>query len=90
MLVVASGGSVPSSVLAHGPDPIEPLYGSGTVARHISEIGAGHCFRWTAAVGARRTGVYGCREEYSGKYLQQGSLVGSTRSTDATTPKGWR
>ena len=75
MLVVASGASVPSSVFAHALDPPEALDGLGMVARHIGEIGAGHRFRRTAAAGARRTGVYGGREEYGGKYLQQGSLV---------------
>jgi cytochrome c biogenesis protein CcmG/thiol:disulfide interchange protein DsbE len=75
MLVVASRASVPSSVLARARDPLEARDGLGMVARHIGEIGAGHSFRGTAAAGARRTGVYGCREEYSGKYLQQSSLV---------------
>ena len=75
MSVVASGASVPSSVFARALDPLEALDGLRMVARHIGEIGAGHRFRPTAAAGACRTGVYGGREEYCGKNLQQGSLV---------------
>jgi hypothetical protein len=76
MLVVASRGSVPSRVFAHALDPPdEALDGLGMVARHISEIGAGHRFRRTTAAGACSTGVYGGCEKYCGKYLQQGSLV---------------
>jgi len=75
MLVVASRASVPSSVLARALDPLEAHHRLGLVARHIGEIGAGHRFRRTAAAGARRTGVCGCRGTYGGKYLQQGSLI---------------
>jgi hypothetical protein len=57
ILVVASGGSPPSSMFAQALDPPEALDGLGMVARHIGEIGAGHRFRRTAAAGARRTGV---------------------------------
>jgi hypothetical protein len=75
MLVVAIGGSVPSSVVAHAFHPPEALDGPGMVARHIGKIGAGHRFRRTAATGTCSTGVYGGREEYCGKNLQQGAVV---------------
>ena len=75
MLVVVSRASVPSRVLAHTLDPLEAFDGLGMIARHVGESDAGHRFRWTAAMGARRTGVYDRRETYGGKYLQQSSLV---------------
>jgi hypothetical protein len=76
MLVVAGGISVPSSMFARAPGPPEAVEGLGMIARHIGEIGHRHRFRPTAAAGACGTGVDGGREEYCGKYLQQGSLVG--------------
>ncbi len=75
MLVFASGGSVPSKVLAPAPGRPEAVDGLRMVARHIGVIGARDRFRPTAAAGACSTGVYGGREKYCGKNLQQGFLV---------------
>src|SRR5271167_3916140 len=75
MLVVASVGSVPSRVFAPALGPSDAAEGLRMVARHIGEIGARHRFGRTATAGACGTGVYGGREEYYGKNLQQGFLV---------------
>jgi hypothetical protein len=66
---------VPSSMFTRALDPPETFGGLGVVARHIGEIGAGHRFRRTAAAGACSTGVHRGRDEYYGKYPQQGFLA---------------
>ena len=75
MLFFASGGSVPSKVFAPARGPSEAVDGLRMVARHIGVIGARDRFRPTAAAGTCSTGVYGGREKYCGKNLQQGFLV---------------
>ena len=67
---------MPSSGFAHALDSPEAPDGLGMVARHIGVIGAWHRFRRTTAAGTGSTGEYDGREEYCGKYLQQGFLVG--------------
>jgi cytochrome c biogenesis protein CcmG, thiol:disulfide interchange protein DsbE len=62
---------VPSNMLAQIFRPAGRVERLRPIARHIGEIGGGHCFGRAAAAGTRRAGVYGCCDEHGAKYLQR-------------------